>query len=129
MGNPVLHRQVDVQQLRLNNFLGGHYEEYNLSSALYTKREDAQPFVEMVCWPAPGRSKPTFEEAKEKLDAGEGKAIQKGYKFGPGCKFTCRSWLRMRDESLGQNHLEYPENLVERSGSTTYVQSLSTADP
>lgn len=43
------------------------------------KRDD----VEIVCWKAPGRTKPTFEEAKKEIEAGNTKKIGVGHKFGP----------------------------------------------
>jgi hypothetical protein len=39
--------------------------------------------IEVVCWSAEGRSKPTFDEAKKEIDAGKAKKIEKGYRFGP----------------------------------------------
>jgi hypothetical protein len=43
------------------------------------KRDD----IEVVCWDAPERSKPTFEEAKKEIDAGKAKKIGVGHRFGP----------------------------------------------
>jgi alpha-mannosidase len=67
-------------QNRLKTFVGGRYSQWNLSSLIYAgKRDD----IEVVCWDAPGRSKPTFDEAKNEIDAGHAKKIEIGHKFGP----------------------------------------------
>ena len=55
------------------------YSEYNLSSVLYTHRLDDRKHVSLSVWNAPGRSKPSFDEAiKQKF-----KPAQKGDDFGP----------------------------------------------
>jgi alpha-mannosidase len=60
--------------------VGGRYSQWNLSSLIYVdKRKD----IEIVCWEAPGRSKPTFDEAKKEIEAGNTKKIAPGHKFGP----------------------------------------------
>jgi hypothetical protein len=48
---------------RLNNFHGGRYSDYNLSSVLFTQRIDDANHVKLEVWSAPGMSKPTFKEA------------------------------------------------------------------
>lgn len=66
---------------RLNTFNGGHFSDVNLSSVLFTHREDGKDFVKLQVWSAPGLTKPTFEEAmKQKF-----KLAKKGDSFGPSC--------------------------------------------
>ncbi|RXW22273.1 hypothetical protein EST38_g3570 [Candolleomyces aberdarensis] len=54
-----------LTQGRLGTFQGGHYSDVNLSSILFTHREDGPEYVKMKVWSAPGLSKPTFEEAMQ----------------------------------------------------------------
>ena len=76
---------------RLQTFVGGAYSATNLTSVLITDERDDCCTLEM--WSAPGRTVPTFDEAKSKLDSGAGKKISKGHMFGPSwtnhwCKMT-----------------------------------------
>ncbi|KAK8850374.1 hypothetical protein IAR55_004292 [Kwoniella newhampshirensis] len=64
---------------RLDQFLGGHYRDYNLSSLLFAHRLDDSDHVKLEVWSAPNRSKPTFEEAKRQVY----KPAKKGDSFGP----------------------------------------------
>ena len=76
-GNGIKHLK-DLKG-RMEHFVGGMYSEYNLSSVLYTHRLDDRKHVNLSVWSAPGRSKPTFEEAsKQKY-----KPAQKGDDYGP----------------------------------------------
>ena len=69
----------DITQNRLNQLMGGHYSDQNLSSKLYIHRIDNPENVKLQVWSAPGRSKPTFEEAmKQKF-----RPTKKGESFGP----------------------------------------------
>lgn len=43
--------------------VGGHFSDVNLSSVLFIHRLDDQEHVKLEVWSAPGRSKPSFEEA------------------------------------------------------------------
>lgn len=70
-------------QGRLDQFIGGHYAAQNLSSALFLHRLDTAPAVRMEVWHAPGRSKPTFEEA---VRAKGWKEAKKGMEMGPSCE-------------------------------------------
>ncbi len=50
----------------------------------------------MEVWSAPGRSKPTFDEAKRKLESGQGRKVEIGFQFGPSCEHLfdlCLTWL------------------------------------
>lgn len=66
---------------RLPTFLGGHFENVNLSSVLYTHRLDGPKYVDLQVWSAPGLSKPLFEEAVQQTF----KPAKKGDSFGPSC--------------------------------------------
>lgn len=67
---------------RLNNFEGGHFDDLNLSSALFIHKLDSTEHVKLQVWSAPGLSKPTFEEAMKQ----EFKETKKGQSFGPSCE-------------------------------------------
>lgn len=64
---------------RLNNFNGGHYGDYNLSSVMFTERLDGPEYVKLKVWSAPNGSKPTFEEATQQ----KFRTAKKGESFGP----------------------------------------------
>ncbi|KAG8908987.1 Glycoside hydrolase, 38 vacuolar alpha mannosidase [Tulasnella sp. 403] len=51
-----------LTQDRLNVFVGGHFNNVNLGSVLFTERKDDEKFVSMKYWSAPGLSKPGFDE-------------------------------------------------------------------
>jgi len=62
---------------------GGHFAGVNLSSVLFTDRKDDADHVKLEAWSAPGRTKPSFEEAiKQKFTP-----AKKGDKFGPSCEW------------------------------------------
>ena len=67
---------------RLSTFLGGHFEDVNLTSVLFTHRLDGPNFVDLQVWSAPGLTKPSFHEAMSQ----EFKSAKKGDSFGPSCK-------------------------------------------
>ncbi|KIK63743.1 glycoside hydrolase family 38 protein [Collybiopsis luxurians FD-317 M1] len=68
-----------LTQSRLGTFLGGHFSDVNLSSALFVHRLDNDEHVKLEVWSAPGLTKPTFNEAmKQKF-----KPAKKGDSFGP----------------------------------------------
>ena len=64
---------------RLGQFLGGHFEGYNLSSMMYHHRLDDSDHVSLEVWSAPGLTKPMFDEAKRQSY----KPTHKGESFGP----------------------------------------------
>ncbi|KAG0143248.1 hypothetical protein CROQUDRAFT_661493 [Cronartium quercuum f. sp. fusiforme G11] len=71
----------------LNNFEGGDYRDYNITSVLYEGRDDSESAVQLEVWSAPGRTKPTFAEAiKQKYTK-----LSKGFKFGPS---WTNHWVR-----------------------------------
>lgn len=68
-----------LTQGRLNQFTGGHFGDVNLSAVLFAERLDGPEHIELQVWSAPGRSKPSFEEAmKQKFEP-----VKKGASFGP----------------------------------------------
>jgi alpha-mannosidase len=69
---------------RTGQFTGGRYSDLNLSAVLFTERLDDKKYVELKVWSAPGRSKPSFEEAMSQ----EFKPASKGDFFGPSCKYS-----------------------------------------
>jgi hypothetical protein len=89
--NPPLSRGLTLG--RLNQAEGGRYALQNLSSALYEERTDSSKYLKFEVWPAPGRSKPTFQDAVR----ASYRPIHKGHKFGP-------SWVRRFVLSLGYFH-------------------------
>jgi len=58
---------------------GGHFADDNLSAVMFHHQRDGDDFVQLQVWSAPGRSKPTFEEAKRATY----KPTKKGESFGP----------------------------------------------
>lgn len=69
---------------RAGQFTGGRYSDLNLSAVLFTERLDDKKHVELNVWSAPGRSKPSFEEAMSK----KFKPASKGHSFGPSCRHS-----------------------------------------
>ncbi|KAH7882020.1 glycoside hydrolase family 38 protein [Phlebopus sp. FC_14] len=74
----------NLTQNRLSTFLGGHFQDVNLSSVLYTHRVDGPNFVDLLVWSAPGLTKPSFHEAMKQTF----KSAKKGDSFGPSFKMT-----------------------------------------
>ncbi|KAF8583534.1 glycoside hydrolase family 38 protein [Ramaria rubella] len=70
-----------LTQGRLSSFTGGHFSNVNLSKVLFTERLDDAAHVELRVWSAPGRSKPSFEEAMKQTYV----KAKKGDSFGPSC--------------------------------------------
>ncbi|WWC72433.1 uncharacterized protein I206_106395 [Kwoniella pini CBS 10737] len=73
---------------RLDQFIGGHYADYNLSSLLFAHRLDDPNHVKIEVWSAPNRSKPSFEEAKRQ----NYRLAHKGEEFGPSWS---NHWFRI----------------------------------
>ncbi|WVQ95701.1 hypothetical protein IAU59_002800 [Kwoniella sp. CBS 9459] len=73
---------------RLDQFIGGHYRDYNLSSLLFAHKLDDEKHVKLEVWSAPNRSKPTFEEAKRQ----NYRPAKKGDEFGPSWS---NHWFRV----------------------------------
>ena len=71
---------------RLGTFLDGRYGDVNLGSVLFTERIDDAEHVKLKGWSAPGRTKPSFQEAMKQHFVD----ISKGYAFGPSCTCSIR---------------------------------------
>ncbi len=71
-----------LTQNRLGTFAGGHFSDVNISSILFFHRLDDADHVKLEVWSAPGRSKPSFDEALKQTY----KPAKKGDSFGPSCK-------------------------------------------
>ncbi|KAF8128024.1 glycoside hydrolase family 38 protein [Boletus edulis] len=69
----------NLTQSRLSTFLGGHFQDVNLSSVLFIHKLDGPEYVDLQVWSAPGLSKPLFEEALQQTF----KPAKKGDSFGP----------------------------------------------
>ena len=69
---------------RTGQFTGGRYSSLNLAAVLFTARKDDKDHVRLSAWSAPGRSKPSFDEAMQQ----EFKPATKGDTFGPSCTYS-----------------------------------------
>jgi alpha-mannosidase len=67
---------------------GGHYASVNLSALLFHHRIDDSAHVKLEVWSPPGRTKPSFEEAKRQ----NYKPAKKGDSFGPS---WTNHWFRV----------------------------------
>src|SRR5258708_5060465 len=74
---------------RTGQFTGGRYGSLNLTAVLFTARKDDKDHVRLSVWSAPGRSKPSFDEAMKQ----EFKPATKGDSFGPSCTFSAITWI------------------------------------
>ena len=74
---------------RTGQFTGGRYGALNLTAVLFTTRKDDNNHVRLSVWSAPGRSKPSFDEAMKQ----EFKPATKGDSFGPSCTFSALPWI------------------------------------
>ncbi|KAH0833839.1 glycoside hydrolase family 38 protein [Lanmaoa asiatica] len=105
----------NLTQNRLSTFLGGHFQDVNLSSVLYTHRLDGPKYVDLQVWSAPGLSKPLFKEAiKETFKpAKKGDSFGPSFEFDPGCEamiFTPEG-LPLQGLSRGSIHRSIPHAL------------------
>ncbi|KAF8671950.1 Alpha mannosidase, middle domain [Rhizoctonia solani] len=69
---------------RVKKFTDGSFASLNLPALMFTHRIDDADHVKLEVWSAPGRTKPTFEEAMKQ----DFKPAKKGQEFGP-------SWVRV----------------------------------
>ncbi|KAI0022183.1 glycosyl hydrolases family 38 N-terminal domain-containing protein [Xylariomycetidae sp. FL0641] len=77
---PVGKRISKIYKDRITQFYsGGQWEKQNLLAMMYEGRVSGSPHVKLWTWPAPGLSRPTFEEAMR----GEYKPTRIGDVFGP----------------------------------------------
>jgi alpha-mannosidase len=71
----------DITTGRIEQFHGGRYSDFNLSSVLVTHQLDDVDHVQLQRWSAPALTKPTFKEALEH----EFQPAKKGESIGPSC--------------------------------------------
>lgn len=67
------------QERRLNDFVGGQFGDYNLSSVLFEHRTDSKDYIKLSRWSPDIGKKPSFEEAKKQRYT----ECAKGDAFGP----------------------------------------------
>ncbi|WVQ85168.1 hypothetical protein IAT38_007333 [Cryptococcus sp. DSM 104549] len=70
---------------RLDLFLHGPFDEFNLTSALDRARRSDDQTVDMTVWSCPGTDKATFQQAKQQFQSGAGRPLKKG-------DFLGKSW-------------------------------------
>ncbi|KAH9821763.1 family 38 glycoside hydrolase [Melampsora americana] len=81
------NRFRDITLSHLDNFEGGDYDEYNITSVLFEGRDGSESAVQLEVWSAPGTTKPTFAEAvKQKYTK-----MGVGFEFGPS---WTNHWIR-----------------------------------
>jgi alpha-mannosidase len=68
---------------RAGHFTGGRYPDLNVNAVLFSEKKHDKDHVELKVWSAPGRSKPSFEEAMKQ----EFKPATRGDSFGPSCQY------------------------------------------
>ncbi|KAG8691622.1 Glycoside hydrolase, 38 vacuolar alpha mannosidase [Ceratobasidium sp. 423] len=69
----------NLTQDRVKKFTDGSYASLNLPALMFTHRIDDAEHVKLEVWSAPGRTKPSFEEAMKQ----DFKPAKKGQQFGP----------------------------------------------
>ncbi|TYJ52493.1 hypothetical protein B9479_006887 [Cryptococcus floricola] len=106
---------------RLNQFIGGHYAKYNLSSLLFAHRLDDTEHVKLEVWSAPDRSKPSFEEAKRQTY----KPAKKGDSFGPSWS---NHWFKVTLR-IPKEWAEYERVQFEFDGSGEAMIFTTDGDP
>ncbi|WOO79172.1 Alpha-mannosidase [Vanrija pseudolonga] len=79
LNNEARYKHLNSTRGRLDQFVGGHFAEVNLSALHFHARLDDEKHVKLEVWSAPGLTKPTFEEAKR----AQYKPAKKGESFGP----------------------------------------------
>ncbi|WVR08478.1 hypothetical protein IAU60_005533 [Kwoniella sp. DSM 27419] len=82
------YKHLDSTRGRLDQFIGGHYADYNLSALLFAHRLDDSQHVKLEVWSAPNRSKPPFAEAVRQ----NFRPAKKGEEFGPSWS---NHWFRI----------------------------------
>lgn len=99
---------TDVQaDRRLDLFSGGHYVDFNLTSALNRAMVSGGDHVRMTVWSAPGMSKPTFGEAKSNL-----RSSAKPYKVGDWLgKSWTNHWVHV-DLTIPEKFLASEESIA-----------------
>ncbi|CAO1635258.1 unnamed protein product [Jaminaea pallidilutea] len=76
------------EERRLNDFVGGQFAKYNLSSVLFEDRSDDPKVIAFEKWSPPAGQKPPFDVAKKQRFV----PAHKGDTFGPSWS---NHWLKM----------------------------------
>lgn len=101
---PRANRFRDITLSHLDNFEGGDYDEYNISSVLFEGRDGSESAVQLEVWSAPGTTKPTFAEAvKQKYTK-----IGIGFEFGPSwTNHWIRATLNVKSEWRDKERVQF----------------------
>ncbi|PWZ01460.1 putative AMS1-alpha-mannosidase [Testicularia cyperi] len=78
-----------IHERRLDEFIGGQYADYNITSLLFEHRTDEEKYITVQSWTPPAGTKPTFEQAKTQKYV----PAHKGIKFGPS---WTNHWLKLK---------------------------------
>ncbi|KAI2638152.1 glycosyl hydrolase family 38 domain-containing protein [Xylaria nigripes] len=102
---PVGKRISKIYKDRIESFyLPGQWQKQNLLAMMYEGVVSGTPHVRLWTWPAPGLSRPTFEEAM----AGDYHPAKVGDSFGPSwATHWFKVVLRVPKELLHKKHLEF----------------------
>ncbi|KAI0594457.1 glycosyl hydrolases family 38 N-terminal domain-containing protein [Biscogniauxia sp. FL1348] len=101
---PVGKRISKIYKERIQQFYSsGQWEKRNLLAMMFEGVASGPPHVQLSTWPAPGLSRPSFEEAM----AGEFKPAKVGDVFGPSWStHWFKVILRVPEELRDKQHLE-----------------------
>ncbi|KAI1501770.1 glycosyl hydrolases family 38 N-terminal domain-containing protein [Biscogniauxia marginata] len=101
---PVGKRISKIYKDRITQFYSsGQWEKRNLLAMMFEGVASGPPHVQLSTWPAPGLSRPTFEEAQ----AGEYKPAKVGDVFGPSWStHWFKVVLSVPEELRKKHHLE-----------------------
>ncbi|KAI2629734.1 glycoside hydrolase family 38 protein [Hypoxylon sp. NC1633] len=102
---PVGKRITHIYKERITQFYSrGQWEKRNLLAMMFEGVASGSPHVQLWTWPAPGLSRPTFEEAM----AGEYKPTAVGQSFGPSWStHWFKVVLRVPADLRDKEHLEF----------------------
>ncbi|KAI1383210.1 glycoside hydrolase family 38 protein [Hypoxylon trugodes] len=102
---PVGKRITHIYKERITQFYSsGQWEHQNLLAMMYEGIASGPPNVRLSTWPAPGLSRPTFEEAV----AGEYKPAAVGQSFGPSwATHWFKVVLKVPADLRDKEHLEF----------------------
>ncbi|KAI0400316.1 glycosyl hydrolase family 38 domain-containing protein [Xylaria palmicola] len=102
---PVGKRISRIYKDRIEQFYStGQWEKQNLLAMMYEGVVSGAPHVQLWTWPAPGLSRPSFEEAM----AGEYRSAKIGDRFGPSwATHWFKVVLRVPKDLLDKKHLEF----------------------
>ncbi|KAL7629336.1 Glycoside hydrolase, 38 vacuolar alpha mannosidase [Parahypoxylon ruwenzoriense] len=102
---PVGKRITHIYKERITQFYSqGQWEKRNLLAMMNEGVASGPPYVHLYTWPAPGLSRPTFEEAM----AGKYTPAVVGQSFGPSWStHWFKVVLRVPDDLRDKEHLEF----------------------